>query len=104
MTKFVFAYHGGSAPQTEAEGAAVMAAWEAWFAEIGPAIVDGGAPTGAAMTVGADGNVSDGGGANPLSGYSIVEAADLSGAVAIAKGCPVLEAGGSVEVAETVDM
>ena len=104
MSKFMFAYHGGSTPQTEAEGAAVMQAWEAWFTELGAAIVDGGAPTGQSMTVAADGSVTDGGGANPISGYSIVEAPDISAAAALAKGCPLLAAGGSVEVAEALDM
>jgi hypothetical protein len=104
MSKFVFAYHGGSMPETPAEQTKVMDAWMAWFAGMGDAVVDGGNPTGASKTVGGGGTVSDGGGANPLSGYSIVSAADLDAAVALAKGCPILAAGGSVEVAEALDM
>ena len=56
-----------------------------------------------AKTVSA-GSVADGGGANPLTGYSLITAADLDAAVEAAKGCPILESGGSVEVAETIDM
>lgn len=103
MTNFVLAYHGGGMPETEEDQKKVMAAWEAWYSQLGPAIVDGGAPTGQAKTVSAD-SVSDGGGANPISGYTIVAANDLEGAVALAKGCPILESGGTVEVAETIDM
>ena len=44
------------------------------------------------------------GGANPASGYSLIEAADLDDALAKAKGCPILESGGSIEVAVAIDM
>lgn len=104
MTKYVFAYHGGAMAETEEEQAAVMAKWGAWMEGIGADLVDGGNPTAMACTVNADGSVSDGGGANPVTGYSLVTAADLHAAAEIAKGCPILESGGSVEVAEAIEM
>jgi hypothetical protein len=104
MSKFVFAYHGGGMPESPEEGERVMAAWGAWFETLGAAIVDGGNPTGDSRTVGSDGSVSQGGGANPLSGYTVIEADDIDAAVAHAKGCPILDGGGSVEVAEAIDM
>jgi hypothetical protein len=51
-----------------------------------------------------NGSVAKDGGANPVSGYSLIEAKDYEDAVAKAKGCPLLAAGGSVEVAEAMDM
>ena len=42
--------------------------------------------------------------ANPATGYGLFEAADLDDALAKAKGCPILQAGGSVELAECIDM
>jgi len=103
--KYVFGYHGGGGmPEGEADVAAEMAKWEAWFGSLGAAVVDGGAPFSMARTVAADGSVSDGGGTNPLTGYSIVEADSLDAAVEMARGCPVLSSGGSVEVAESIDM
>src|SRR6478672_3006625 len=103
MPKYVFAYHGGGPmPSTEAEQKAVMDAWVSWFGSLGAAIVDGGNPVGRAATLAADGSTSEGGGANPLTGYSLVNASDLDAALTLAKGCPILAAGGSVEVAETV--
>jgi hypothetical protein len=48
--------------------------------------------------------VTPDGGANPASGYSLIEASDLDDAIAKAKGCPILQANGSIEVAETFDM
>ena len=105
MPKYVFAYHGdGDMPDSEEEMASVMEAWGAWFGSMGDALLDGGNPTGAAKTVAADGSVSDGGGANAVTGYSLINADSLDAAIAIAKGCPVLAGGGSVEVAEAIDM
>ena len=104
MPKFIFAYHGGGRPETEEKGAKVMAAWQSWLGGMGAGCVDMGAPVGMSKTVGADG-VADNGGANPLSGYSIVEAADEAAAIEMAKGCPILDGGaGTVEVAPIMEM
>ncbi|HEY7565916.1 MAG TPA: hypothetical protein VIA81_13400 [Acidimicrobiia bacterium] len=104
MSKFVFLYHGGKAPESEEEGAAVMQAWNEWFGGLGSAVVDAGHPTGVSATVSPDGSISDGGGANPVNGYSIIEAGSLDDALIIAKGSPHLAAGGSVEVGEALAM
>ena len=105
MAKYLFVYHGDAEmPESEEEIAAIMDAWGAWFGTMGAAVIDGGNPVGGNNTVNSDKSVSEGGGANPATGYSLVEATDLEDALAKAKGCPVLEAGGSVEVAEAFDM
>jgi len=104
MTQYLFTYHGGHTPETPEEGKKVMAEWSAWFASIGDALAVPGAPLGASSTVSATG-VADGGGANPVSGYSVVNADDMDGATAIAKGCPMVKNGsGSVEVSEVIKM
>ena len=104
MTNYLFVYHGGSMPETEAEGMAVMAQWEAWFASMGDAVVDGGNPVAMSTTVEANGDVTANGGANPASGYSIVKAASQEQAEQLALGCPIRERGGSIEVAAIVEM
>jgi hypothetical protein len=104
MPKYVFAYHGGSVPETAAAQAEAMAAWGTWFETLGDVVIDGGNPTSQSKTVAANGSVSNGGGANPLSGYSLISAASIDDAVKHAKGCPILKVGGSVEVAEAIDM
>ena len=104
MPKYILAYHGGSIPETKEEGDRVMADWVKWMGDVGPAMADGGNPTGASRTIAANGTVSDGGGSNPLSGFSIVEAPNLDAAVQLARGCPQLAAGGSIEVGELIDM
>ena len=103
MSHYLFVYHGGSMPETEEEGARVMAAWGAWMEGLGAAIVDGGAPVGMSKT-GSAGGVTDDGGSNPCSGYTIVEAPDQDAACKMAAGCPINDAGGSVEVAEILPM
>lgn len=105
MPNYILAYHGGSGmPESEAEQAKIMEAWGAWFGAMGDAVVDGGNPVGRAVTVGPDRSHHDGGGSNPLTGYSMIKADDLEAAAKLAEGCPVLDNGGSVEVAETIEM
>ena len=104
MAKYLLAYHGGGMADTPEEQEKVMAAWGTWFGQLGAAVADGGNPVGAAKMIAANGSVSDGGGANPLTGYSLITADSLDAAVTMAKGCPVLMSGGSVEVCETFDV
>ena len=102
MARYIFAYHGGKMPETPEEGQKVMAAWRSWLEGLGSAVVDGGNPAGMSKTVSA-GGVEDGGGSNPISGYSLVEADGIDAACEMAKGCPILDHG-TVEVAEAMDM
>jgi hypothetical protein len=104
MAKYLFVYHGGSAPKTEAEIKKVHDAWGSWMGSMGAAVIDGGNPVGKSTTVKSDGSVVSNGGSNPASGYGLFEADDVKDAVAKAKGCPILGAGGSVELAEVFDM
>jgi len=104
MAKYLFVYHGGKDPETEEEVAAVLDAWGQWMGAMGAAVIDGGNPVGPSSTVNPNGSVTDNGGPNPATGYGLFEAADLADALAKAKGCPILTDGGSVEVAEAIDM
>ena len=101
MANYLLAYHGGGMPATDAERAAVMAEWGQWFGVLGDGLVDGGNPVGQTRTIAPGGSVSDGGGANPVSGYSVIKADSLDAAVALARGCPLLKTGGTIEVCET---
>lgn len=103
MAKFLFVYHGGGAPSSPEEGEQVMAKWMSWIEGHGKTFVDPGNPVGMSKTVTASG-VEDNGGANPASGYGIIEAASIDAAAEIAKGCPIHESGGTVEVAEIMEM
>ena len=100
MATYLLAYHGGGMPETEAEQARVMAAWGKWFQRLGKGVVDGGNPIGGTKTVARTGRVTNGGGKNPVTGYSIIKATDLDSAAKLAKACPIVKSGGSVEVCE----
>lgn len=104
MTRYLLTYHGGKMPETPEEGEKVMKAWGDWMGSLGKALDDGGNPTSVSKTIASDGSVTDGGGANPVSGYTILEADSLDAAVTLAKGCPQLMSGGSIEVSELVKM
>jgi len=97
MAKFVYIYTGGSMPESEDEGKALMAKWEAFLGGMGDHVTDVGNPFGASLS-------ANGGKTSGLSGYSIVDAGSLDEATTHAKGCPILERGGNVEVYETVVM
>jgi hypothetical protein len=104
MAKYLFVYHGGKESETEEELAKALDDWGNWFGSMGAAVIDGGNPVNALCTVNPDGSITSDSGPNPASGYSLIEAADLDDAVAKAKGCPILVGGGSIEVAEAIDM
>lgn len=104
MAKYLLVYHGGSTPQSKAEQDKVMQSWRSWFGGLGSAVVDGGNPVGKSTTVAANGSVVGNGGANPASGYSILDAKDEADAIRMAKGCPILAAGGSIELAPIMAM
>jgi hypothetical protein len=104
MAKYLFVYHGGSMEANPERRQEAMQAWGAWFGSLGAAIIDGGNPVGQSSTVKSDGSLADGGGANPASGYSLIEASSLQDAHAKAKGCPLLKNGGTIEIAQAMDM
>ena len=104
MPDYMLVYHGGKKPQTPEEGEKVMAQWGKWMQDNAGALKDPGNPVGMSKTVTSSG-VSDGGGANPTSGYTMVTADSLDAACAIARSNPmVVDGSGSVEVAEIMPM
>jgi hypothetical protein len=103
VPKYVLVYSGGRGVSDDPdERAAQYDRWERWMKDLGSAIVQPGAATGAAKTVKADGAVD--GGSCAVSGYSVLSADDLDAAVRLAGGCPVLEIGGAVDVYEALEM
>lgn len=103
MPKFIFSFESGRMPSSKEEGEASMKAWGEWMKSIEVSIVDGGGPAGRSKTVSASG-VADGGGAEPLMGYSIVKADSIEDAIKLLKGCPHFDFGGTCEVAEIIEM
>jgi hypothetical protein len=96
---YLLLYHGGGMPASQEEQARVMQQWTEWFGVLGDRLVDGGNPVSQTKRIAVGGSVSDE--ANGPTGYSIIKAETLDQAVELAKGCPVLQGGASIEVAET---
>jgi hypothetical protein len=104
MAKYVLVTKGGSMPETEEAAGKMMAEWGEWMQGLGNALTDQGNPLGASTTINRDGSTEDGGGADPVTGYMILEADSLDAAVALAKGCPHLNYDGTIVVSEAVAM
>ena len=103
MADYIFAYHGGEKPESPEAGEAMMAKWKAWLGGLGDAVVNPGTPLGLSRTVSASG-VADDGGPNPLQGFSVVRAQSMDAALEMARNCPTLDLGGTIEVAEMMQM
>ena len=103
MSNYVIAYHGGKTPESPEEGAKQMAKWRAWVDGLGDAVVNPGTPLGKPKTV-SSGGVSDDAGPDPSTGFSIVKADSMDAALEMAKACPYLEIGGTLRVAEVMEM
>jgi len=91
MAKYVISYR---APEDYVPGREDdMAAWAAWFKNIGKNLVDFGSPVRDTIQIG------DCGAGQRLRGYSVISADDLDAALLIAQGCPGLrDTGFGVEV------
>jgi hypothetical protein len=87
MKKFVFLYMGQA--QIEAPTAEGMKAWGDWFASVGEHLVDSGNPFGTGREVSSGGATDLTNDAAPVTGYSIVTAADLDAAQKLLDGCPI---------------
>lgn len=103
MPQFVLVYVGGNQPSSPEEGQAHFARYMEWLASLGDAVLSPANPLKDTSTVNPDGSVTAGGAGN-MSGYTIVDAASKDAALAMAKTCPFLEIGGSLEVSELMHL
>ena len=110
MSEFVFLYRNGEkmSPETMQKQ---MGKWSAWLKELGEkgVLKNAGQPldrsgklvSGSARTV-TDGLFAEA--KDIIGGYSIVEAKNIDHAVELARGCPIFDVGGAVEVRPTMAM
>jgi len=103
MPQYVLTYLGGDKPSTPEEGKQHFAKYQQWLASLGDAAVSPANPFRNTSTVNPDGSVT-GGSKTSMSGFTIVEADTMESALSIAKSCPFLEIGGSLEVSELMQM
>jgi hypothetical protein len=105
MSEFLFLYRGGETGRSPERMQQTMQKWMSWLKELGEKghIKDQGQPLerNGKLVKGRQKSVTDGPFAEAkdvVGGYTLVEARDLGQAVELSKGCPILEADGTVEV------
>ena len=103
MTQYVIVYLGGDQPSSPEEGKQHFSKYMEWLSSLGDAAVSPANPLKDTRTVNPGGTVNAGG-ITTMSGYTIVEVDSMDAALTIAKACPFLEVGGSLEVSELMKM
>ena len=103
MPRYVIVYLGGNQPATPEEGKQHFSKYMDWLSSLGDAAISPANPLKDTCTVNSDGTVSTEG-ASTMSGYTIIEADSMELALTIAKACPFLDIGGTLEVSELVEM
>jgi hypothetical protein len=98
MPNYVFAYRMPGVRTPSQPDPEAAAPWIEFRDALGEKVVDFGNPV---FTSSSLGNCGAG---THLCGYSFVTAEDLESAVALAKGSPVVSAGGGVEVGEITEL
>ncbi len=112
MTKFVFLYREpAQKPDPEPSPDQMQEAMKAWWAWLGAGqaagwvVAMGEALCPEGKVVDGDQSITDGPYAETreiVGGYTMVEAKDLQAACGLAKGCPIFDVGGRVEVREVM--
>ena len=103
MAQYIITYLGGNQPSSPEEGKQHFAKYKKWLASLGDSVVSPANPLKDTSTVSSDGTVTTGG-KTTMSGYTIVDADSMEAALSIAKACPFLDIGGSLEVSELIEM
>lgn len=104
MPTYLVTYHGGGgAPPTPEGREQVAAAFGAWVASVGDAMVDPGAPLAAARSVSSSGSV-DGPATGAIGGYTVLRASDLDAAAQLVANHPFISRGGTLQLSEAVDL
>ena len=102
MNEFVFLYRNGERAMSAQQVQEVLPKWAAWFQNLAKQghIVDRGQPlqrTGKLVgTVVTDGPFAEA--KDVIGGYTLIKARDIDEAAELARGCPVIEQSGQVEV------
>ena len=103
MPQFMITYLGGDQPSSPEAGKQHFAKYKEWLSSLGDSAVSPANPIKNTHTVNPDGTVSTGS-TTSMSGYTIIEADSMETALEIAKACPFLDIGGSLEVSELIQM
>jgi hypothetical protein len=103
MPQYIITYLGGDQPSSPEEGKQHFSKYMEWLSSLGDSAISPANPLKNTSTVNPDGTVTPGG-TTAMSGYTIVEVDSMDAALSIAKACPFLDIGGSLEVSELMKM
>ncbi len=103
MPQYAIVYLGGNQPSSPEEGKQHFSNYMNWLSSLGDSVVSPANPLKNTSTVNSDGTVATGG-TTTMSGYTIIEVDSMDAALSIAKACPFLDIGGSLEVSEIIEM
>jgi hypothetical protein len=105
MSEFTFLYRGRRTFDSPEQGQKHLQQWRAWFKDLtdqghikllGHPLEASGKVVSGTQRIVTDGPYPES--KDVVGGYTIIEAQNLAQAAELAKGCPILEVGGSVEV------
>lgn len=100
---FILVYIGGEQPTNPQEANQHFKEYREWLTSLGDAVVSPVNPLKDSMTVSANGSVARGS-ISAMSGFTIIKADSIDTVVEMAKSCPFLDIGGSLEVSELLHM
>ena len=103
MPQYIIVYLGGDQPSSPEEGKQHFAKYKEWLSSLGDSAVSPANPFKNTSTVNSDGTVTTGG-TTSMSGFTVIEVDSMEAALLIAKGCPFIDVGGSLEVSELMQM
>jgi hypothetical protein len=111
MSEFIYLYRGGRRGGSPEESQQIMQKWHAWMKDLTasgnlkypgqPLEAEGKVVTGKGRPV-TDGPFAEA--KDLVGGFTLIEADSLTHAATLADGCPILEAGGAVEIRPIMKM
>ena len=103
MAQYIITYLGGEQPATPEEGQQHFAKYKDWLGSLRDSAVSPANPFRNTNTISPDRSVTAGS-TTAMSGFTIIEIGSMEAALEIAKACPFLDIGGSLEVSELMKM
>ena len=103
MPQYMITYLGGDKPSSPEEGNQRKSEYRAWLSSLGDSAISPANPLMDTTTINPDGSITIGS-TTLMSGFTIIKADSMEAALSIAKACPFLDTGGSLEVSELMQM
>jgi len=103
MAHYIISYLGGNQPATPEQGKQHFEKYKAWLSSIETVVVSPANPFKHTHTVHPNGSVTPSS-TTTMSGYTLVDVDSIETALELAKTCPFLDIGGSLEVSQIMTM